>query len=119
MSEIITGRCNSAEALYERDRASDYRIQAQDLQLAYCSCTTLATGVRQSHLSSPLFAIATFKTVVPAGVAAVMLLGTSSHNWGPGNAELPFQSLSLQGEKGPATATLLITVDSSSTPVPV
>lgn len=31
-SEIITGRRNSAEALYERGKAADYRIQAQDLR---------------------------------------------------------------------------------------
>ena len=31
-SEIITGRRNSQEALYERQKAADYRIQAQDLR---------------------------------------------------------------------------------------
>jgi hypothetical protein len=31
-SEIITGRRNSQEALYERERASNWRIQAQDMR---------------------------------------------------------------------------------------
>jgi hypothetical protein len=31
-SDIITGRRNGAEAVYERQKASDYRIQAQDLR---------------------------------------------------------------------------------------